>query len=184
MVNCGFIAGRGDKKCDDSNNVFECGWDGGDCCGCFTEEGICGECICRDPEYQKEKINYCCNRELMVNGICDNVNNNVYCQYDGLDCCSDVKRLKWDTQHVCPLQQQNCPMEKLLNYQCDSGVDQINCLYDMGQCCKNMSLSNMVEPGSICDSSVDGKSKTFLLTYDFNKSAIIFAQRFLSMGIT
>ena len=30
---CGAPLYRGDKQCDDGNNIKTCGWDDGDCCG-------------------------------------------------------------------------------------------------------------------------------------------------------
>ncbi len=40
---------KGDGKCDDGNNIPECDYDGGDCCGCPVEKGMCTECACKDP---------------------------------------------------------------------------------------------------------------------------------------
>ena len=46
---------------DDDNNTFDCGWDGGDCCGEFMQEWWSGEeykyctaCDCCDPNYDPD----------------------------------------------------------------------------------------------------------------------------------
>ena len=39
----------GDNTCDDINNNMECGYDGGDCCGCDVQTDYCTECQCLDP---------------------------------------------------------------------------------------------------------------------------------------
>ena len=39
----------GDSTCDDINNNMECGYDGGDCCGCDVDTFYCTECQCLDP---------------------------------------------------------------------------------------------------------------------------------------
>ena len=36
----------GDGSCDDENNVAECGFDGGDCCGPDVNTQYCSECEC------------------------------------------------------------------------------------------------------------------------------------------
>ena len=147
MSHCDFSAGINDKKCDDGNNIFECNWDGGDCCVCFIHKGFCTHCQCMNPDATKH---FCCKIELMANGLCDGVNNNIDCQYDALDCCSDLKRPETVIGHQCPLQTSGCPMQKLINSQCDSVADKADCLYDMGQCC-NESLAMKSENGRICD---------------------------------
>ena len=42
-------AWTGDMYCDDINNNMECGYDGGDCCGCDVHTDYCTECQCLDP---------------------------------------------------------------------------------------------------------------------------------------
>ena len=83
----------------------------------------------------------------MVNGICNKINDNINCQYDGLDCCSDLDRLMWETNYKCHLQVNGCPMDLLVNQQCDQEIDQSSCLYDMGQCCGMAQF----EQSKICD---------------------------------
>ena len=45
---CEFFVFRGDGLCDDGNNIPECDWDDGDCCGCHVEKGHCEDCKCYD----------------------------------------------------------------------------------------------------------------------------------------
>ena len=143
MQKCEFSAGINNEKCDDGNNVLECNWDGGDCCGCFAEKGFCTDCQCKDPD---SGDNYCCKLELMADGHCDQINNKLQCQYDALDCC----RTTLDTLLHCPLETIDCSIEKLTNHQCDANLNKAACLYDMGQCC-NESLAMKSENGRICD---------------------------------
>ena len=145
-MNCEFSAGRFNGKCDDANNVFECSWDGGDCCGCFVEDGICQECGCKDPEYLEQKPQICCEMELMVNGRCDSKNNKADCRYDGLDCCADIASKEWNMDYACPLRTLECPVEKLMNQKCDSDLALDICLYDMGHCCDESVPLHQGEP--------------------------------------
>ena len=43
------VGWTGDNYCDDINNNMECGYDGGDCCGCDVNTDYCTECQCLDP---------------------------------------------------------------------------------------------------------------------------------------
>ena len=38
-----------DGICDDANNIEECQWDGGDCCGDNVVTSDCSVCACLDP---------------------------------------------------------------------------------------------------------------------------------------
>ena len=38
-----------DGYCDDKNNIEECQWDGGDCCGDNVVTSDCSVCACLDP---------------------------------------------------------------------------------------------------------------------------------------
>jgi hypothetical protein len=53
VMKCDFLVSKGDGKCDDGNNIPECDWDGGDCCGCNVIPGHCTECQCMDNEETK-----------------------------------------------------------------------------------------------------------------------------------
>ena len=53
VTKCEYPVFKGNGKCDDANNIPECDWDGGDCCGCYIQKGVCSECICKDPSMQR-----------------------------------------------------------------------------------------------------------------------------------
>ena len=36
----------GDEFCDDANNIEECNYDGGDCCGINVQKNFCVNCTC------------------------------------------------------------------------------------------------------------------------------------------
>ena len=38
-----------DNYCHDNNNIEECQWDGGDCCGDNVNTQYCSICVCLDP---------------------------------------------------------------------------------------------------------------------------------------
>jgi hypothetical protein len=50
LAACGQSKWVQDAYCDDNNNNCGCGWDGGDCCGPFTDSSYCTECLCHDPD--------------------------------------------------------------------------------------------------------------------------------------
>ena len=39
-------ANQGDGYCDDDNNVENCNYDNGDCCGGVLDPNYCQQCIC------------------------------------------------------------------------------------------------------------------------------------------
>ena len=44
----------GDMFCDDSTNIEECNFDGGDCCGFDVWTDFCKECLCLEDENYEE----------------------------------------------------------------------------------------------------------------------------------
>eukprot|EP00904_Undaria_pinnatifida_P003008 jgi/Undpi1/12708/HiC_scaffold_6.g02376.m1 len=102
----GFLS---DGDCDLTNNIDECGYDGGDCCECTcvsTDEYTCGDdnhggFACVDPgascvedddfeapmESQGSYSYSPCIEDNISDGDCDNTNNVEECDYDGGDCC-------------------------------------------------------------------------------------------------
>ena len=47
---CEYFAFKGNGFCDDGNNIMECDYDGGDCCGNQVKHGHCTLCQCLDEE--------------------------------------------------------------------------------------------------------------------------------------
>ena len=50
---CKYFAFKGNGFCDDANNIPECDFDGGDCCGNDVKHGHCTSCQCLDEEEYK-----------------------------------------------------------------------------------------------------------------------------------
>ena len=46
MIGCPAADWTGDGFCDDSNNILECDYDGGDCCGSNVNTQFCTDCLC------------------------------------------------------------------------------------------------------------------------------------------
>ena len=92
----------GDYYCDDINNNMDCNYDGGDCCGTNVNSDYCQICGCLDPNGNgggggsggggggnstTNQPPASCNSGWIADGYCDDVNNNMDCNYDGGDCC-------------------------------------------------------------------------------------------------
>ena len=45
----------GDEICDDDANVFECDFDGGDCCGADSIKDFCLQCQCYSKYWKRLK---------------------------------------------------------------------------------------------------------------------------------
>ena len=46
MIGCPDFLLTYDGLCDDSTNIIDCNYDGGDCCGSNVIEVYCTECLC------------------------------------------------------------------------------------------------------------------------------------------
>ena len=104
----GAVADIGNGRCDAALNVPSCGYDGGDCCPCTCIDGpdhACsdiGTSTCVFPDcnawgeglgglYETEETS--CIQSQLANGLCQAVNNNKNCSWDGGDvslCCSHI----------------------------------------------------------------------------------------------
>ena len=73
----------GDGYCDDNNNVPECNYDGGDCCGSCINKQYCSTCACFTGGSGNGIAD-----SWIGNGFCDVGINNAECQFDGGDCSS------------------------------------------------------------------------------------------------
>ena len=95
--NCtdGVIPDIGDGWCNVENNNEGCRFDGGDCCDCARADDESSFSLCADPGavcYNPTAVTVqssCITGKigLIGNGVCDTVNNNKECLYDGGDCC-------------------------------------------------------------------------------------------------
>ena len=81
----------GDGLCEDENNVPECDYDGGDCCGKVIKEH-CKECKCKDPSFGGTVDKDCPKSYWVGDGNCDDENNVPECNFDGGDCCIDTEQ--------------------------------------------------------------------------------------------
>ncbi|CAN0581124.1 unnamed protein product, partial [Ectocarpus sp. 12 AP-2014] len=106
-----------DGVCDSSNNIASCLYDGGDCCPstCASSAGLCTEDTrqCLNPsasDYPYEDYEDCTaisgNLPYISDGICDEVNNNAECGYDGGDCCPSTCVVS--TTDFCPEDDSEC----------------------------------------------------------------------------
>jgi len=79
---------KGDGYCDDDNNVEECEFDGGDCCGTNVDETFCSKCEClEDVGGGGSGEEGCAEPSWKGDGYCDDDNNIEGCEFDGGDCC-------------------------------------------------------------------------------------------------
>jgi hypothetical protein len=86
----------GDGYCDDNNNVPECNYDGGDCCGSCVNKEYCFTCACLDGRSDNAIDN-----PLIGNGYCDDSINRPECNYDGGDCCGPSVNTDFCTLCTC-----------------------------------------------------------------------------------
>ena len=90
----------GDGYCEDENNIFECNFDGGDCCT-DTEHLHCTECLCKTNGDEEDTPKTCDMHEWIGDGVCDDENNVLECDYDGGDCCDDTADKTYCTVCEC-----------------------------------------------------------------------------------
>ena len=88
----------------------------------------------------------------MFNGICDSLNDNENCRFDGYDCCNQ----EGSTSITCDIKNQ-CDMQLMSNQVCDTSVNTSRCHYDMGRCC----TSETTFPECSILEQQAGKSKIF-----------------------
>ena len=50
---------NGDGACDDHQNIPECNFDGGDCCGDEVTHGYCSKCLCIGNHTESKFKFYC-----------------------------------------------------------------------------------------------------------------------------
>ena len=53
IIGCSDIDTLEDGYCDDENNIEECFFDGGDCCGTNVDTFLCTVCECLDPDFDR-----------------------------------------------------------------------------------------------------------------------------------
>lgn len=98
---CGSNPHKGDQFCDDDNNNCGCDWDGGDCCGKTgnaKQYNYCFKCKCSDAKYVAPP---CPVLKFKGDGICDDTNNILTCNWDGGDCCKNKSNSNEDQMKYC-----------------------------------------------------------------------------------
>ena len=86
--------------CDDVNNNEACSFDGGDCCGSNVNTDWCTECLCLEGGVTTPSGSGGCSNWI-GDLICDDVNNNEACSFDGGDCCGPNVNTDWCTACLC-----------------------------------------------------------------------------------
>ena len=72
----------GDGYCNDEVNIFDCNYDGGDCCGSCVITSLCTDCACIGNVTGNGILN-----ALVGDGYCNDETNTQQCNFDGGDCC-------------------------------------------------------------------------------------------------
>ena len=99
-----------DSVCDDFNNIIECFFDGGDCCGSSVQTNYCTECLCLEvggggsggtTTSSVTTTSGDCNQIWIGDGYCNDINNNLACTYDGGDCCGCNVQTQYCTECLC-----------------------------------------------------------------------------------
>ena len=128
----------GDGYCNDEANTFDCGFDGGDCCGTCVNTDLCTTCSCLSNITGDGVPN-----ALVGNGYCNDETNNVECGYDHGDCCLPNVMTDYCTNCTCLLFEAcatgSLPPSVGDGY-CNDETNIIECGYDHGDCC----LTNVI----------------------------------------
>lgn len=111
---CAVSSWIGDGLCDDEANILECDYDGGDCCGEDVISDYCTSCECIEPVTNSS---YCSKIDAVGDGICDEENNWILCNFDGGDCVM------------------SCDVTWIGDSYCDDSNNNAECQYDGGDCC-------------------------------------------------
>ena len=109
----------GDNFCDDVTNNIGCNFDGGDCCGANVNTEYCSACLCLESggggiggtttssittssSGTTSTTSGGCNQGWTGDGYCDDINNNVGCNFfDGGDCCGANVNTQYCTECLC-----------------------------------------------------------------------------------
>ena len=89
----------GDGYCNDETNNPNCNFDGGDCCGSCIVKSHCSECVCLQPDVDKQNIT----NPLVGDGYCNDETNNPNCNFDGGDCCGPCLNKEFCSECLCHL---------------------------------------------------------------------------------
>ena len=132
----------------------------------------------------------CTGVELWVNdGVCDDLNNNIECNFDGGDCCGPYVNTGYCNECLClnsssitttttiapPFSQCNSSLLAWIGDGfCDAATNNENCHFDDGDCCGNNVVTLYCE-NCLChnsteestDEECEGKNNTCIIPYLF-----------------
>ena len=126
----------GDGYCNDEVNIFDCDYDGGDCCGSCVNTDLCTDCSCHG-----EIIGNGVSNALVGDGYCNDETNNQQCNFDGGDCCLSNVTTDYCTNCTCH-RLETCAMGYLPSLvgdgYCNDETNNVYCLYDGLDCCRSL----------------------------------------------
>ena len=67
--------------------------------------------------------------------MCDDMNNNMDCNYDGGDCCGTNVNMKNCVDCICYPQTCDGPLELISDGYCNDATNNAGCNFDGGDCC-------------------------------------------------
>ena len=105
--------------------------------GSWIGDGICQE-INNNEECYWDGYD-CCNHYALTDGFCDDENNKRECGWDGGDCCGNNVKIEYCT--VCECHEPNfelkqCKYEQIGNGICNDESNTEECHWDGGDCCE------------------------------------------------
>ena len=130
LVACENSQDVGNGYCNDYNNIPECNYDGGDCCGICVNKEYCSTCACLDTGGLGNGMA----NSFIGNGYCDDGFNHAECMFDGLDCCGPNVNTDYCT--LCECIEGSCLTQGwIANGYCDDINNNEACTFDGGDCC-------------------------------------------------
>ena len=150
QLGCTNPSWTGDGYCDDINNIVECNFDGGDCCGPNVNTAYCNQCQCLTGDNSQlchstnPDIWSCCSSQNpceVDEGDCDLDNHclgNLFCGVDncpndfpsGADCCKDGVATTISLTTCSPVF-----ASAIGDGFCDDTNNMVECNFDGGDCC-------------------------------------------------
>ena len=99
--------------------------------GSWIGDGICQE-INNNEECYWDGYD-CCNQYALTDGFCDDENNKRECGWDGGDCCGNNVKIEYCT--VCECHEPKCKYKQISNRICNDESNTEECIWDGGDCC-------------------------------------------------
>ena len=165
----------GDGYCDDLNNVEECNYDGGDCCGHSVDTDFCIICQCHNEStvWDTNTHDNCLDLSgiasvFIGDGYCDDESNIEKCNYDGGDCCDHSANTDFCIKCECHNESFSSSFSSTSSGciyvgdgYCDDFDNVEECNYDGGDCCDQSADKSYCE---ICQCYNESFSSTLSTT--------------------